>query len=65
MSVRDTFTDLDRRAELGGGAERLQRQRDAGKMTARERVARLFDPCTFEEIDKLVKANGPDRVFLK
>ena len=54
MSVRDTFTDLDRRAELGGGAERLQRQRDAGKMTARERVARLFDPGTFEEIDKLV-----------
>ena len=30
MSVGDTFADLNRRAELGGGADRLQRQRDAG-----------------------------------
>jgi propionyl-CoA carboxylase beta chain len=54
MSVGDTFADLNRRAELGGGADRLQRQRDAGKLTARERMARLFDPGTFEEIDRFV-----------
>jgi propionyl-CoA carboxylase beta chain len=46
--------DLERRAELGGGAERLQRQRAAGKLTARERIELLFDPDTFEEVDKLV-----------
>jgi propionyl-CoA carboxylase beta chain len=46
--------DLERRAELGGGADRLQRQRAAGKLTARERIDLLFDPGTFEEIDKLV-----------
>jgi propionyl-CoA carboxylase beta chain len=46
--------DLERRAELGGGEERLQRQRAAGKLTARERIDLLFDPGTFEEIDKLV-----------
>jgi propionyl-CoA carboxylase beta chain len=46
--------DLERRAELGGGQERLDRQRAAGKLTARERIELLFDPGTFEELDKLV-----------
>jgi propionyl-CoA carboxylase beta subunit len=46
--------DLERRAELGGGAERLKRHHDAGKLTARERMDLLFDAGTFEEIDKLV-----------
>ena len=45
---------LEQRAELGGGAERIARQHEAGKLTARERVERLFDPGTFEEVDKLV-----------
>jgi propionyl-CoA carboxylase beta chain len=36
--------DLERRAELGGGAARLQKQHDAGKLTARERIDLLFDP---------------------
>ena len=51
MSLLD---DLQRRAALGGGEERLQRQRDAGKLTARERTQLLFDPDTFEEIDAFV-----------
>jgi propionyl-CoA carboxylase beta chain len=46
--------DLQRRAALGGGEERLQRQRDAGKLTARERVQLLFDRDTFEELDAFV-----------
>jgi propionyl-CoA carboxylase beta chain len=46
--------DLERRAELGGGEERLHRHRSAGKLTARERIDFLFDPGSFEEIDKLV-----------
>src|SRR5471032_732457 len=50
----DVFADLDRRAELGGGEERLRRQRESGKLTARERIELLFDPGTFEEIDKFV-----------
>ncbi len=45
---------LERLAELGGGEERLQRQHDAGKLVARERMELLFDPGTFEEVDKLV-----------
>ena len=46
--------DLERRAELGGGEDRLRRQHEAGKLTARERIDFLFDPDTFNEIDKLV-----------
>jgi propionyl-CoA carboxylase beta chain len=54
MNPRETLDDLERRAELGGGEDRLRRQHDAGKLTARERMALLFDPGSFEEIDKLV-----------
>ena len=46
--------ELERRAELGGGEERLRRQHEAGKLVARERMELLFDPGTFEEVDKLV-----------
>jgi len=46
--------DLERRAELGGGQDRLDHQHAAGKLTARERIDLLFDPGTFEEVDKLV-----------
>jgi len=52
--VTDHLDDLNRRAEAGGGDERLRRQREAGKLTARERVELLFDAGTFEEIDKFV-----------
>jgi propionyl-CoA carboxylase beta chain len=54
MNPHDILADLERRAELGGGANRLKRQHDAGKLTARERMELLFDPGTFEEVDKLV-----------
>jgi propionyl-CoA carboxylase beta chain len=54
MDPRDILADLERRAELGGGADRLERQHAAGKLTARERIELLFDPDTFEEVDKLV-----------
>jgi propionyl-CoA carboxylase beta chain len=45
---------LERLAELGGGEDRLKRQHEAGKLVARERLELLFDPGTFEEVDKLV-----------
>jgi propionyl-CoA carboxylase beta chain len=46
--------DLERRAELGGGEERLRRHHEAGKLTARERIELLFDAGSFQEVDKLV-----------
>src|SRR5436305_11490598 len=48
------LADLERRAELGGGAARLEKQHAAGKLTARERMELLFDAGSFEEVDKLV-----------
>ena len=54
MNPRETLDDLERRAALGGGADRLERQHAAGKLTARERIDLLFDPGTFDEVDRLV-----------
>jgi propionyl-CoA carboxylase beta subunit len=54
LDPKRKLDELERRAELGGGEERLRRQRAAGKLTARERIDLLFDQGTFEEIDKLV-----------
>jgi propionyl-CoA carboxylase beta chain len=45
---------LERRADLGGGEERLKKRREAGQLTARERIELLFDAGSFEEIDKFV-----------
>jgi propionyl-CoA carboxylase beta chain len=50
----ERLSDLERRAELGGGEARLRRQHESGKLTVRERIDLLFDPGTFEEVDKLV-----------
>jgi propionyl-CoA carboxylase beta chain len=45
----------NRAAELGGGKDRLERQKAEGKLTARERIAVLLDKDSFEEFDKFVK----------
>ena len=45
---------MRRRSREGGGDARLRRQRESGKLTARERIDLLFDPGTFEEVDKLL-----------
>lgn len=50
--------ELERRranAKLGGGADRLERQRRDGKLTARERVEFLLDEGSFEELDPFVR----------
>ncbi len=43
---------LHREVELGGGAERIERQHASGKLTARERIQLLLDPGSFVETDK-------------
>jgi propionyl-CoA carboxylase beta chain len=53
-AVLDRLVDLERRAELGGGEARMAKHRQAGKLTARERVDLLLDAGTFVELDKLV-----------
>jgi len=53
VSMKKRVADLlDARlkARAGGGEAKLQKQRDQGKMTARERIDALIDPDTFQEI---------------
>src|SRR5262245_13553661 len=56
-NAADRLQDLRRRtasARLGGGEERVAKQHDAGKLTARERIDNLLDPGSFQELDALV-----------
>jgi propionyl-CoA carboxylase beta chain len=56
-SSLEPLQELEERLETareGGGAERVERQHSAGKLTARERVDLLLDPGSFVEIDALV-----------
>lgn len=41
-------------AQKGGGEERIKKQHDKGKLTARERIDLLLDKGSFEEIDPFV-----------
>ena len=51
---------LRERAKRGGGEARMNKQRAAGKLTARERLTLLFDPDTFVEIGELVESRIDD-----
>lgn len=67
MNMRDLVKDLEaRRAEVQkmGGAERVEKQRARGKMTARERFHAFFDDGVFFEVGQhgtqMGLAAGPD-----
>jgi len=51
---------LEAEAEAGGGPERREREHQAGKLTARERIHLLLDEGTFEELDKFVRHRCTD-----
>ena len=53
--LTDELRRLDAEAEAGGGPERREREHQAGKLTARERIHLLLDEGTFEELDKFVR----------
>src|SRR6266581_4470626 len=42
-------------AELGGGEGAISRQKQRGKLTARERLEKLLDPGSFHETDMLAR----------
>ncbi len=51
----ERLAEKDKAALAGGGAERVARQHEAGKMTARERIEFLLDEGTFDEFDRFKK----------
>jgi propionyl-CoA carboxylase beta chain len=55
-----TLDEFNRAALEGGGAERNQRLRVAGKLTARERIEVLLDPGSFDELDRFVTSQVRD-----
>jgi propionyl-CoA carboxylase beta chain len=72
MSTEKAIQELREKREkarLGGGQERIDRQHEKGKMTARERVEMLLDPDSFRELDMFAthRATGfgvEDRKYL-
>lgn len=58
MSSRDKIDQLKAAKEevhKGGGDEKIKKQHESGKLTARERIARLVDADSFIETDMLIK----------
>jgi propionyl-CoA carboxylase beta chain len=47
-------------AEAGGGAERIEKIHQSGRLTARERIHLLFDPATFQELGVFVTHRTSD-----
>ena len=63
MDQQDLNEELRRRREAlgqGGGPEALERQHAKGKLSARERIERLADPGSFEEVDPYITHRHSD-----
>lgn len=57
-TVADRLRELEereRKEKALGGPERIEKQHQAGKLTARERLDLLFDPGSFQELDLFVR----------
>jgi len=54
-TVLDKLAAKEAKALQGGGQERLQQQRDAGRLTARERIEYLLDAGSFTELAMLAE----------
>jgi propionyl-CoA carboxylase beta chain len=60
MSKLEILKKRSEAAENGGGKERMEKHRKAGKMTARERIDFFLDDGSFEEFDKFVVHRSSD-----
>lgn len=63
MDIYDKINELydkRREVELGGGDEKIEKQRERGKMTARERIEYLLDEGTFVELNPFMEHRAHD-----
>jgi acetyl-CoA carboxylase carboxyltransferase component len=61
MATIDKINELHikkEKVEQGGGSARIAKQHEAGKLTARERLEKLFDSNSFVEIDAFVETRS-------
>jgi acetyl-CoA carboxylase carboxyltransferase component len=56
----ETLRQMRQQAYKGGGQQRIDQQHSRGKLTARERLAKLMDEGTFQEIDPFVTHRSTD-----
>src|SRR5438270_161243 len=60
--LTEDLRQLERKLREGGGEKKIEKQHRDGKLTARERIARLIDPSTdFLEIGLLIAYDRYDR----
>ncbi|MBY0096457.1 acyl-CoA carboxylase subunit beta [Mesobacillus maritimus] len=57
--INDLY-DRRREIELGGGDERIEKQHEKGKLTARERIELLVDPGSFVELNPFIEHRSVD-----
>jgi propionyl-CoA carboxylase beta chain len=50
--ILEKLEEKNQKAMEGGGPDRVKKQHDSGKLTARERIDRLLDKGTFVEFDR-------------
>jgi acetyl-CoA carboxylase carboxyltransferase component len=63
MDMKEATKSLKDRVAMikaGGGPAKVQKQHEAGKQTARERIELLLDPGSFEEVNVFVRHRGTD-----
>jgi acetyl-CoA carboxylase carboxyltransferase component len=63
MGTIEKINDLHvrkQKLEAGGGTERITKQHESGKLTARERLEILFDAGSFVEVDAFVETRAID-----
>ena len=63
IGMEDKFKQLENKiteAKLGGGLDRIRKQHEKGKLTARERVLLFLDDNSFEEIGMFVQHRSVD-----
>lgn len=54
-NLLNDFREKDASLNYGGGKDKIEKQHEKNKLTARERIDLLLDEDSFEEVDKFVK----------
>jgi propionyl-CoA carboxylase beta chain len=60
QSKLEWLRELSEQAQHAGSERAVERQRERGKLLARERLERLLDPGSFVELDRYVRHRNPE-----